>query len=151
MSGPLVIRDLPGIADLEIDLVFRRNDYDGVQEDLAGAAAMKLFGVALADLDQLYERHVDLLTSYEMADDETVAAMLTIGIDFSDARGHPLRCTLLLAGPAEVAAKGLAGYMPGSDKASLDRITANLERDRDAFIANKRRAAGWKRPKEGTR
>ena len=132
----LIVRDLPGIADLEVDLLLRRNEYDGVERDLAEKMARELFGTWW--LDDHDERD-DLLTSWMMADDETMQAMLTIGVDFSDERGHPLRCTLLLAGPAEIAARGIAGQMPDQSQAVLDRMAFNLEREREAFIARKRR------------
>ena len=133
----LIIRDLPGVADLEVDLLLRRNEYDGVEQDLAERVALKLFGVwSIEDNCELAD---DMLTAWVMADDETMEAMLTLGIDFSDTRGHPLRCTLLLAGPAEIAVRGIAGHPPDQSKAVLDRMTSNLERERDAFIARKRR------------
>lgn len=135
----LIIRDLPGIADLEVNLLIQRKAYDGIENDLAERAARELFGTWWEDLADFYERD-DLLTTYEMTDDETMQEMLSIGVDFSDTRGHPLRCTLLLAASAEIAAKGIAGHLPDQGQATLDRIASNLERERDAFIGRKRRA-----------
>jgi hypothetical protein len=135
----LIIRDLPTIADLEVDLLLRRNQYDGVERDLAEAVARKLFGTWWSDVVDVYEHHDYLMTGWAMTDEETLQAMLTIGIDFSNTRGHPLRCTLLLAGPAEIAARGIAGHLPDQGQAALDRMASNLVREREAFMARKRK------------
>lgn len=133
----VIIRDLPGIAGLEVNLLMQRKAYEGIEEDLAGEVARKLFGVWIYESHEIYTEHQDLFTSWELADDEAMAQLMTLGIDFSDERGNPLRCTRWLAASAEVAARGIAGHLPDN----LDQFASNLERDRDAFIASKRRGA----------
>lgn len=140
MKSVLIVRSLPGIADLEVDLLMRRNEYDGIEEDLAWSVARKLFGLVWDDVYRVWDQHGDsLITRFELADDETMNSMLQLGVDFSDDRGNPLRCTNLLAAFAEIAARGLAGHLPDPEAAALDQAAASLARERDAFIASKRR------------
>ena len=136
----LIIRDLPGIDRLEDKLLLYRNRYEGIEEDFSEKAALELFGVSQADVGHAWCLQADLFTAFELTDDETMDAMLKLGIDFSDARGQPLRCTLYLAPAAELAARGIAGHLPDQDQAALNRISSNLEREREAFMSRKRRA-----------
>lgn len=131
----LIIRDLPDITGLEVDLLFHRKAYEGIEEDLSKHVAEKLFGVWIAQWDDIYSDHPELFNSWELADDEAMVLLMTLGVDFSDDRGNPLRCTRWLAASAEVAARGIAGRLPDN----LDQFASSLERDRDAFIASKRR------------
>jgi hypothetical protein len=136
----LIIRDLPGIASLEGRLLLYRNRYEGIEQDFCEKAALELFGVSQADVGHAWCLQAELLTAFELTDDETMDAMLTLGIDFSDERGHPLRCTLYLAPAVELAVRGIAGHLPDEGEAVLKRIASNLEREREAFISRKRRA-----------
>jgi hypothetical protein len=63
-----------------------------------------------------------------------------MGLDFSDERGQPLRCTKHLARAAEAAAMGIAGRLPDGKAAELEKFEDGLTRDREAFLAKKRRA-----------
>jgi hypothetical protein len=138
-TSGLIIRDLPGIATLEDKLLLYRGQYEGAEDDFAGKVAYELFGVTASDVANAYAAEEnDLFTRWEWTDDETVGGMLALGVDFRDERGQPLRCTLPLAGAVEIAVKGIAGRVPDPNKAALDRLASNLERDRDAFMARKR-------------
>lgn len=132
----LIIRDLPGIADLEVKLLLERNAYDGAAEDFCKAAALKLFGVWVTEESEIFEQAREAtFANHELADDEVMDVMMSIGIDFSNASGNPLRCTLGLAMSAEFAARGIAGHLPDQN---ADQFASNLERDRDAFMAKRR-------------
>ena len=134
----LIIRDLPCIADLEVKLLLERNAYDGAVEDFCKAASLKLFGIWVTEDSEIVELHYNKLSRiFDLADDEVMTRMLALGVDFSNERGQPLRCTLGLAASAEVAARGIAGHLPNQ---SIDRFASNLERDRDAFMAKSRKA-----------
>lgn len=135
----LVIRDLPGIAGVEDKLLLYRGQYEGIEEDLVEKVALKLFDISRIEVADAYEVHEDLFTAWDMTDDETVGAMLALGVDFRDERGQPLRCTLPLSGAVEIAVKGIAGRLPDPNTAALDRLTSNLEREREAFMARKRK------------
>ncbi len=131
----LIIRDLPGIADLEVKLLLERNAYDGAAEDFCKDEALKLFGVWVTNESEIFEQHIEkLFTGLSLFDDEVMAAFRTLGIDFSDERGQPLRCILGLAITVEMAARGIAGRLPDT----TEQFANKLERDRDAFMARRR-------------
>lgn len=132
----LIVRDLPGIVELEVKLLLERNAYDGAAEDFCKETALKLFGVWVTEESEIFEQTREAtFASHGLADDEVMVVMMSLGIDFSDASGNPLRCTRGLAMSAEFAARGIAGKLPDQN---TDRFAFNLERQRDAFMARKR-------------
>ena len=134
----LLIRDLPGIDRLEDKLLLYGKQREGIEDDLTAPVALRLFGVSAAQIADAYEEHDNLFTAWENTDDETLLLMLTLGIDFTDARGQPLRCTVHLAPAAEIAARGIAGKVPNPAQIELDRMASKMEQERDAYMKRRR-------------
>lgn len=89
--------------------------------------------------DRAFEAHEDRFETTHATDDETVDILKPLGLDFSDDRGFPLRCTMYFRRQAEAAAKGIAGHMPDVTALSVDRFENNLAAQVRAFIAKKGR------------
>jgi hypothetical protein len=77
------------------------------------------------------------LHTLQATDDEVVEILRPLGLDFTDERGQPLRCTRLMAVQAEVAARGIAGKMPNQADISLTQWEDKLARDAEAFKTRK--------------
>lgn len=147
----LVIRDLPGLMDLEGKaILYGLDDLDQMAAKLTarhfhievGDLASAEIGVPELDIEDArvayteYPRH--LITSY-LADDEITSVMLEHGVDFRDSRGQPLKCIHLLAGAVEAALKGIAGQLPEPGAFDPDSAKAKLDADVRAFLSRKRR------------
>ncbi|MBE1707466.1 hypothetical protein HKB47_03465 [Mesorhizobium japonicum] len=138
------ILDLPGFEAIERKLLL----YTSVRSELSPALALevddlsaKTFGIVRNDTlfswpshyddlhqasperwridDEFYE-HEEKYETGEATDDEAVAILAGLGLDFNDNRGLPLRCTKLFCRQAEAAAKRIIGALP-------DQATVNLE------------------------
>lgn len=149
--GPITIRDLPGLMELEGKAILY--GAEGLEAE-AGKFTQRHFGIDGADLvsAEIGAESLDiedvaaefasyphqLLTSYLM-DDEITAVMLLYGLDFRDGRGQPLKCIHLIAGPAEAALKGIAGHLPDMLAVQADRFGDEMKAHADTFLANKRR------------
>lgn len=123
------VEALPPGADDYIDYVttdlfgntYRSTLYQGVEGD--------------PDLDYFAEdQHESQFETDEMSDDQIVAYFLPLGLDFRDERGHPLRCTIFIAGQAEAALKGIAGQLPNPQEAAQSNWEEDLRRDAARFI-----------------
>jgi hypothetical protein len=84
------------------------------------------------------EHEDQYLAGQQPTDDQMMAVLAMMGLDFSDERGQPLRCTKHLVRVAEAAARGTAGKLPDREAAELEKFEDALTRDREAFLARKR-------------
>ena len=188
----VIVRELPGVASLEADLVIAskvRGPIDSNLESRAQALAEELFAIGHDeastgilrveyqdrwgdvspafdpyddglnddfDEPELYDdeddeddeddggfsdridAHRRQLQCLDLSDDEIVEYLLGLGVDLRDAKGHPLRCTRLVAIQAECAAKGIIGRLPDREARSLTRFEESIEKDRDDFLRRKR-------------
>jgi hypothetical protein len=91
-------------------------------------------------LHKLWEEYeYQFETGDDLTDDETLEVLARFGLDFSDDRGQPLRCTKLLSRAAEFAAKGIKGKLPDRGEVQLAKFEESLTQQRDAYLANKRK------------
>ncbi|WP_296744846.1 hypothetical protein [Mesorhizobium sp.] len=141
---PTRVLDLPGFDTIERKLLLyttARSELPPALEVEVNDLSKKTFGITMSDTmfafpahynalheasqerwdidDEFYE-HEEKYETSEATDDEVVAILADLGLDFNDSRGFPLRCTKLFSRQAEAAAKGLLGKMP-------DRAAADLE------------------------
>ena len=166
-SRPLRIIDLPGVRDLERRLLIY-GDSPGRREDMVATVSREIFGVCDygtqfrfsddASNDYLEypeysikhqwrifaarkEHEAQFKTGDHLTDDESAELMLEFGFDFFDDNGRPLRCTKLMSRPAEAAAKSLMGaHLPDIKRADLVHFEDALTRERDAFLAKRRKS-----------
>jgi hypothetical protein len=158
---PIRILDLPGVRDLEGSILLHRDDPGRIVHEVA-LVSQKLFGITQEDtrfevpdeywdlpefspervqIEEQYEAHEDQFeTGNHLTDDETMELLAKVGLDFSDERGLPLRCTKQMARPAEAAAKGIKGKLPDRAEVEVMQWTDTLTRERDAYLANKRKS-----------
>jgi hypothetical protein len=154
------VLDLPGVRELE-DCLLLYGNHPGRLEDEVDRVSRQLFGIAYQDtqfdmpdaywdlpefsperikLDVAFDDYEEQFeTGEELADDEAMEALKRLGLDFSDARGQPLRCTKRMSRPAEMAAKGVKGKLPDRESAKLAQWEDTLAKDRDAFLTKKRK------------
>jgi hypothetical protein len=159
-AAPIRVRDLPGVSELEDRLLLYGTD-PGRREDISVWVSRDLFGIGKFETRFQYHRSVDEITdpfeyqaveqlrvahesNFEtgdhLTDDEIMSVMVELGLDFSDDRGQPLRCTKELCRPAEAALKGIMGArMQDLAEVKLENWGDNLEREAQAFLAKKRR------------
>lgn len=159
-SAPLRILSIPAVSDLERHLLLYGINHPEVARE-AARVCCELFGIepsetdykmpdkywTLPDYDSEKRRLHNLWVEYEdqfetgddLTDDETVKVLAGFGLDFSDERGHPLLCTKLFSRAAEFAAKGIKGKLPDRGAVELVKFADSLTRERDAYLANKRK------------
>jgi len=165
-SQPLRIIDLPGVRDLERRLLIY-GDSPGRREDMVALVARELFGVcdygtqfrfsddasddyvefpeySVEHQRRVYAARMQHEAQFEsgnhLTDDEAAELMAKFNFDFLDDNGRPLRCTKLMSRPAEAAAKQLMGArLPDIKQAELVQFEDMLTRERDAFLAKRRR------------
>jgi hypothetical protein len=161
-DSPFRVIDLPGVRDLERRLLLYGDDPHRVEDEVAHVAR-QLFGIDHQDTDfkvpeeywgysensiergrinALYRIHEEQFeTGEHLTDDEAMVILGRLGLDFSDDRGQPLRCTKLMSRPAEAAARGISGKMPDRDVAGLTQWEDALKRDSEAFLTKKRKGS----------
>jgi hypothetical protein len=160
--GPIRVLDFPEVTELERYLLLYAGSDEHQTDQKVEAVSRQLFGIIGSEtefkwpeeywklpdhptlerylIEVAWRNHEDQFeTSRELTDDETVDVLSEVGLDFTDGRGQPLRCTKLLARAAEAAAKGIKGKMPERQVAQLARFEEMLTKDREAFLASKRR------------
>jgi hypothetical protein len=151
---PIRLADRACVLELEDVLLLHSGDEARI-DDAVARVSRELFGIVPEDtflylpedydklpllermkVDHLFETYDESFeTGDDLTDDENMEVLLRLGLDFSDARGQPLRCTKLLCRVAEIAAKGIKGKLPDQTEQWADEIT----RSRDTFLANKRK------------
>ena len=159
---PIRIIDLPGVRVLEDRLLLSGRDR-GHHEDMIALVSRDLFGVGHFELqfktpdeyrdlpsyavrehlqlEKLWMVHENQFeTGNDLTDDETVEVMARLGFDFTDDQGRPLRCTKFMSRPVEAAAKRIMGRLPDREEIQIRKFEADLEKDRDAFLAKRRKA-----------
>lgn len=163
LDPPLLMRDLPAVQDLERLLLLytpiRGERIPPGSESFIRQVSLKLFGITYAEtifeprwptdlsdddefeLVPLQEQAERYYETSKLCDVEVVAVLQKYGIDFTDDRGQPLRCTLMLCRQAEAAFKGLAGQLPDRSTISLAQWSDNLGAEAKKFIANKKRGS----------
>lgn len=155
-----VIR-LTGFQQIEdkILLAFGRQSHE--VDDLVDLVSKETFGITYTDtlferprnyretflpsdedyeIDDRWHAHEEQFETEGMPDDYVVEHLKELGIDFTDDKGQPLRCTTRFCRQAEAAAKGIMGKMPDPATGSLERLKDNLEEEARRFMHNKRRA-----------
>jgi hypothetical protein len=154
----LRIREIPAVIDLERHLLLYGFDHTETERE-AVRVCRSLFGIepsetaydmpaqywTLPDYDMEKHRLYKLWKEYDeqfetgddLTDDETIEVLARYGLDFSDERGQPLRCTKLFSRVAEFAAKGIKGKMPDIAAGQLAKFEQSLIRARDIYLANK--------------
>jgi hypothetical protein len=148
----------PAVRALE-DAILLHRQTPGMLEPYVTLASQKLFGITEEDtffdlpdaywayeedspekehLDDLEMEHEEQFETDELTDDETCALLAGLGLDFTDDRGNPLRCTQRLSRCAEAAAKAICGNMPDREVVALEKWGDSFARDAKAFIAKKK-------------
>lgn len=163
-GSPIRILELPGFREIEDKLLLYsspRGILSPELEDELNELSEKTFGILQVEtLFELPDRYRDLpdpseerfrieVACYEFenqfetsdaTDDEAVTALLTLGFDFRDDRGLPLRCTKQFMRQAEAAAKGIMGQMPDLGAAEAETWGSALEQD--ARLHRQKKKAG---------
>lgn len=167
VQPPIRVRDLPGVEALEAKLLLyapRRGPLPDRLLDEVNAVSQQLFGITqqetefrwpddyprndetydpwapeIIETERRYKEHELRFKTTDLTDEEALILLRGLGLDFSDERGHPLRCTMLLSRPAEAATRGIAGKLPDAVAAKEGRWEKELTEAREAFMASKRR------------
>lgn len=90
------------------------------------------------EIELQYKSHEKRFSTAEATDEEAVAILLALGLDFRDKQGWPLLCTKRFCRQAEAAAKGIMGKMPDRAAAGLESWTKALEKERSTWLAKKK-------------
>jgi phenylpropionate dioxygenase-like ring-hydroxylating dioxygenase large terminal subunit len=148
--------DLPGIRKLEDSLLFNgfpRCVLSPETEQLALDLSIELFGITQSqtefnvddywdcddeEFEQKRLKHLRWFATTDLPDEDKVQALLHLGLDFRDDRGGPFRCTRLLSGQAEAAAKGVMGKLPDQASANLNRWANNLQKDAEDYLTKRK-------------
>jgi hypothetical protein len=162
VKGIYRVRDLPGFRELEDRLLIYGPAHGAMPPDLENAINVlseRTFGVLHDEtlftlpagyddlpewsekrwqIDDAWESHERQFDTAEATDDEAVAILAKLGLDFMDERGQPLRCTKLMCRQAEAAAKGIMGHLPDRAEADLSRFESSLEQAARQFMQDKR-------------
>lgn len=139
MSARYVLRDLPGVADLERLLTGCDQHPNPLwapanerASRLADQIALDLFGITDDDVPR---EHIDAL------DDNPEAAELlaqALGWGISDRVGETLMCFAWLAGPLIYASRGFGGHLPDPDRtASVAAWEIGLRQAAEAYRSTK--------------
>lgn len=160
----LRVIDLPGFRDMEARLLLGYMPGHPVSpelDDALKALSRSTFGiieddVSFPDLDSIFdsldevgqEQFVELenrlAASFDRignSDDDALDELKSLGVDFSDDRGWPIRCTPFFKWQAFAAATRLAGELPNIEEMGLKKIEVDLEREVKAFVAKRRSRA----------
>ena len=142
------VRDADGVQRLEDGLLLYENgriDVPHQVDDLLKAVSKRLFGIvrgevyiAPGDFESAIEEaeyEEDFETSL-MDNEEAAEFLADYGIDFTDGKGHALRCTRVLKLQAEAAAKGYGGHMP-DPSVLLEKMETSLQAQAASFMARK--------------
>lgn len=157
-KAAILMRGLPAVSELERELLLYSDDQPRVEHRVA-EASKKLFGITIADIafrdddwdapkgsaerdaaEERYDQYSSQFQASEMTDDEAMDLLRPLGLDFSDDRGEPLRCTKHLMLVAEAAAKRIAGTMPDKSEISVEHFEDKMKREAELFFAKKRGA-----------
>lgn len=164
VSEPIRVLDLPGFQEIE-DKLWIYAPKHGVLtpeiESLINDLSVRTFGITAKDtffewpenysrlpegsdertkIENRYENHCAQYDTSEATDDEAMESLLTVGLDFGDATGQPLRCTLHFCRQAEAAVKGIKGKMPDRAVVGLESWNRKLEREARKHVRKKRSA-----------
>ena len=96
----------------------------------------------VSDIERRHREYEQRFQTTDLNDEDSVAVLRGLGLDFRDEHGRPLRCMMLLARQAEAAAKGIAGKLPDPVAARDERWETGLAEAAEAFMASKRRRRG---------
>ena len=162
---PIRTLDLRGFQEMEDKLLIympRRGELPPDVEEFVDDLSKRTFGVTRNDtlfkvpagyddlplwsderqnIDDRYDAHEGQFETADATDDEVVAVLLRLGLDFRDAQAKPLLCAKLFCRQAEAAAKRIMGKMPDRDQANLNSWTKALERDAEQHMKKKKRLA----------
>jgi hypothetical protein len=78
-------------------------------------------------IDDMFDEFENQFETSEATDDEAVEALLRHGLDFRDARGFPMLCTMRFCRQAEAAAKGIMGKIPDRTAADVESWAKQME------------------------
>jgi hypothetical protein len=154
--------DLPGFRDAEDKLLIyssTRGDIPPEMEEMLERLCLSTFGVTFAatkfewpedywhfEADSLeryrienwFEEHERRFETTDLSEEEAVAVLKRLGLDFTDDQGHPLRCTRPLSRSAEAVAKGICGKMPDRSAASLSSWENKMATDAQNYLRGRR-------------
>lgn len=153
------ISQLRGVREVEDAILLRGiNDPDTALKIVE--LSRKLFGIAPIDVEfdlpdaywdypensperiAIWNEYVDyddqFVTGDHLQDVEAMEELLKLGVDFSDHRGQPLKCTKALAMVAEAAARGIKGQMPDAEEASVESWEDSLASQAEEFQRRRR-------------
>ncbi|RWP25150.1 hypothetical protein [Mesorhizobium sp.] len=163
---PVLIRifDLPGFETIERKLLLytsARSELSPSLEFEVNDLSERTFGIIRNDtlfllpihynslhaasserwkIEDEFNEHEDQYETSDATDDEAVTILASLGLDFNDSRGQPLRCTRYFCRQAEAAAKGLMGRMPDQAAANLEVWGSALEQAARVHMNKKRQA-----------
>lgn len=143
------VREAEGVQRLDDGLLLYDNGRGEVPlqvDSLLNFVSASLFGIKRSEVYVAREDFKDAAEEWEyeqafetsvMDNYDAATFLLEFGLDFTDGRGEPLRCTRFLKLQAEAAAKGYLGHMPDRKTLSLERFASSLEAEAAAFKAKK--------------
>lgn len=158
-TRPVRFIDMPGIQSLEDLFVIygRRNEVPHICDAPLERVLKTYFGIvefdtrcdvpeefALVEEDDLPDHIRDIVLKHERQFEtqwldifELVDFFKAYNLDFTDARGEPLRCLPHIARCVEAACKGLAGSIPDLDAIMAKARASKLEKEVEVFQARK--------------
>jgi hypothetical protein len=162
IKGICRIRELPGFRELEDRLLLYWSAHGVLPPELENAInelSERTFGILRDEtlfalparysdlprwsderqqIEDAWDEHEAQFETADATDDEAVAILTKLGLDFTDDRGQPLRCTKLMCRQAEAAAKGIMGRLPDRSSAALSRFETGLVEAARRFMKDKR-------------
>ncbi len=160
-SKRIIIRDLPGFADIEakVRLFYNPNlPTPPYLDHFIDAVSLKTFGTVENEVWEEYGRHVgdgedeyveeeDLPQAVqhfiaagvhiEKSDEDAVNILRALGVDFRDERGWPLLCTRFFKWQALAAVARIKGVLPDIEEAGLSKLASSLEDEVARFMKAK--------------
>ena len=154
---------MPGfqrVEDLFLLYLPRGKDLPSLLEDVVNAVSLETFGIRAVDIEfkfpnkfwglpdtseerweieDRWQDHEEQFDSDHKGPDHAVEVLLSLGFDFRDNRGHPMRSVLHFARQAEAAVKGIAGRIPDRATIQSEAWGDAIAREAERFLATKRR------------
>jgi hypothetical protein len=152
----IIVRELPGFAEIENDFVLAVNvdRHDWSVQQKAELLSKKTFGITQSETKYCYpKRYQDLSEDswerekfetefdrvekkYEVLDDSdesVVELLLQHNLDFRDSAGRPMRCINLFKRQAFAAASGIKGNLPNIREIKNENWGNNLAAEARSF------------------
>jgi hypothetical protein len=158
---PIRALDIPGFREIEDKVMLYASSHGETPpfvDIAANELSRKTFGITRRDtlfdvperywnlsetcderieIDERYSEYESQFETSDLCDEDRLMVLKRLGMDFSDERGFPLRCTRLFCRQVEAAAKGIAGKMPDRGLIGLERWASAMEADARDHLAKK--------------